>query len=50
MSWAKARCSCGLLIALPPYLTTTILPWNRSSQGSASTSTAALPSACSLLM
>ena len=30
------------VIALPPYLTTTVLPWNRSSQGSASTRMAGL--------
>ena len=41
MSWAKAALSASSTIALPPYLTTTVAPWNRSSQGSASASTAA---------
>ena len=30
MSSAKARCSSSSIIALPPYLTTTTLPWNSS--------------------
>ena len=45
MSAANARCSSGSTIALPPYLITTVAPWNRSSHGSASISVLALPSA-----
>src|SRR5690349_7400957 len=48
-SSANAACSSGLVIALPPYLTTTILSWKRDSHGSASTSVAAFSSACSLM-
>ena len=44
-SSAKARCSAGSVIACPPYLSTTTAPWKRASQGSASTSVAALASA-----
>ena len=49
MSSANERCNCGLDIALPPYLTTTILPWKRSSHGSASMRTAAFSRASFLL-
>ena len=42
MSSAKAGLSSSSTIALPPYLTTTVRPWNRSSHGSASTSVPAL--------
>ncbi len=42
MSAANARCSSGSTIALPPYLTTTVAPEKRASQGSASISVAAL--------
>src|SRR5680860_725333 len=41
MSSAKARFRSSSTIALPPYLITTVLPWNCSSQGRASVSTAA---------
>ena len=41
MSAAKAAFSASSVIALPPYLTTTIEPANRRSQGSASASTSA---------
>ena len=40
--------SASSVIALPPYLTTTVLPWNRCSQGSASISVAALRRAAAL--
>ena len=36
MSWAKARFRSSSIMALPPYLITTILPAYVSSQGSAS--------------
>ncbi len=42
---ANALWSSGEVIALPPYLTTTVAPRNRSSQGSASARTSALASA-----
>ena len=42
MSAANAAFSAGSIIALPPYLMTTVAPWNRSSQGSASIRTAGL--------
>jgi hypothetical protein len=45
MSSANACLSWSSTMALPPYLITTVLPWNSSSQGSASVSTAALASA-----
>ena len=45
MSAANARCSSASSMALPPYLITTVAPWNRSSHGSASMSVLALPSA-----
>ena len=38
MSSANARLSSSSTMALPPYFTTTILPWNALSHGSASTS------------
>src|SRR4051794_21522949 len=41
MSSAKAAVSSGSVIAWPPYFTTTSAPWNRSSQGRASTRTSA---------
>src|SRR6266487_1851474 len=41
-SWANPARSASSVIAWPPYLITTVLPWNRSSQGSASMRTAAL--------
>src|SRR5262249_475044 len=41
-SWANAARSAASVIACPPYLITTVLPWNRSSHGSASMRTAAL--------
>src|SRR5918999_5841448 len=41
MSWAKACFSSSSTMALPPYLTTTILSWNRCSQGRASARTPA---------
>ena len=42
MSSAKARCSSGLTIALPPNFTTIVSPWNRLSHGRDSMSTCAL--------
>ena len=42
MSSANACFRASSVIALPPYLTTTILPWYRSSHGSASASTPGL--------
>ena len=42
MSSAKARCSSGLTIALPPNFTTIVSPWNRFSHGRDSMSTCAL--------
>src|SRR6266545_2409286 len=42
MSAANASRSSGVVIALPPYLTTTVAPWNRASHGSASMRVAAL--------
>ena len=42
MSSAKARFSASSVIALPPYFTTMVLPWNSFSHGSASTRVAAL--------
>ena len=48
MSSAKAALSASSTMALPPYLTTTVVPWKRSSQGSASMSTAALQPGCEL--
>src|SRR5918999_3987104 len=41
MSWAKACLSSSSTMALPPYLTTTSLSWNRCSQGRASARTPA---------
>ncbi|CFV98550.1 Uncharacterised protein [Bordetella pertussis] len=41
-SWAKLRCNRSSVIALPPYFTTMVLPWNRRIYGRASDSTAAL--------
>ena len=41
MSAAKAAFSASSVIALPPYLTTTMDPANRRSQGSAPASTSA---------
>ena len=41
-SWAKACLRVSSVIALPPYLTTTIEPWNCSSHGRASMRVAAL--------
>jgi hypothetical protein len=46
MSAANASIRAGSVIALPPYFTTTVLPWNRASHGSASMSVAAFASAC----
>ena len=40
-SCANARRRSSSVIALPPYFSTTIWPWNRSSHGSASISVAA---------
>ena len=42
MSAANAALSASSVIALPPYLTTTILPCSALSHGSASASTCAL--------
>src|SRR3954447_6315362 len=47
MSSANARCSETSVMALPPYFTTTVLPWNCSSHGSASTSRPAFSNAAS---
>src|SRR6266700_4602686 len=41
-SWANPARSASSVIAWPPYLITTVLPWKRSSHGSASIRTAAL--------
>ena len=38
----RRACSASSTIALPPYFTTTVLPWKRSSHGSASISDLAL--------
>ena len=45
MSWANARLRVSSTMALPPYLTTTSAPRNRSSHGSASTRVCALHAA-----
>ena len=41
-SWANPARKCSSVIAWPPYLITTVSPWKRSSQGSASIRVAAL--------
>ena len=41
-SWAKLRCNASSVMALPPYLMTTVLPWKRRMYGSASDKTSAL--------
>src|SRR5690242_2255947 len=45
MSAANARLSSVSIMALPPYLITTVAPWNSVSHGSASISVVALPRA-----
>ena len=44
-SWAKASRNGSSVIALPPYLITTIRSWNRISHGSASIRVAAFSAA-----
>jgi hypothetical protein len=45
MSSAKARCSSGLTMALPPNFTTMVSPWKRFSHGSESIRVCALAAA-----